>query len=77
MKGQTRGEAMEVVMKGALTGMAVGGLTSAVVAINKSVMQTLWRFNCPATEITWDMAKAAVEWITQPEYDDDDESNES
>ena len=69
MKG--RGDVMDVVIKGALTGMAVGGLTSAVVAINQTVVQTLWRFNCLAADITWGMVKVAVEWITPP----DDEPN--
>ena len=41
MEDQTRGEAMETLMKGALAGIAIEGFTSVVVAINKSVMQTL------------------------------------
>ena len=62
-------------MKGALMGIAAGGLTSAVVAINQTVVQTLWRLNCLAAEIVWTMAKVTVKWAT-PE-DDDDDPNES
>ena len=77
IEDQTRGEVMKTVLKGALAGIAIGGLTSAVVEINKSVMQTLWRFNCLAAETAWVMAKSSVEWITQTEDEDEDETNES
>ena len=74
MEDQTRGEAMETIMKGALAGIAIGGFTSAMVAINKSVMQTLWRFNYLAAETAWVMAKSSAEWITQTEDEDEDDS---
>ena len=76
MEDQTRGEVMEGLMKGALAGIAIGGFTFAVVAINKSVMQTLWRFNCLAAETAWVMAKSSVEWVTQTEDDDDDDDED-
>ena len=59
------------VTKGALIGLAAGGLTSAVIAINKTVLQALWRWNYLAAEIVWIMA---VEWV-KPEDDDDDDEN--
>ena len=39
------------VIKGAIIGLAAGGLTSAVIAINKTVLQTLWWFNRSAVEL--------------------------
>ena len=57
------------VMKGALMGLAAGGLTSAVIAMNKTALQTLWRLNCLAAEIVWTMALVSVEWA-KPEDDD-------
>ena len=64
MKDITRGEVMEAVMKGALMGIAVGGLTSAVVAINKTVVQKLLEFNCIAVGIVVGMAKVTVRLVT-------------
>ena len=63
-------------MKGALAGIAIGGFTSTVFTINKTVVQTLWRFNCLAADTTWVMTKSAVEWITQIEDDEDDEDDD-
>ena len=57
------------VMKGAIMGLAVGGLTSAVIAINKTALQTLWRLNCLAVELVWTMALVTVE-LVKPEDDD-------
>ena len=68
---------MKTIMKGALAGIAIGGFTSAVVAINKSVMQTLWRFNCLAVETVWVMAKSSAEWVTQTEDDEDEDEDNS
>ena len=73
-------EDMKPIMKGALAGLAIGGFTSVVVAINKSVMQTLWWFNCLAVEKVLVMAKSSVEWIKEIEDDEDEgasETNES
>ena len=74
MKGLTQREAMVAVLKEALMGLAIGGLTSVVVDINKSVMQTLWQFNCLAAKTAWGMTKATIEWSAQTEDEDDDES---
>ena len=76
MEDLTRGEAMETLMKGALAGIAIGGFASAVVAINKTVVQTLWRFNGLAAKAIWVMAKSSVEWATQTDDDDDDEDED-
>ena len=51
------------IMKGVVIGLAAGGLTSAVIAINKTALQTLWRLNCLAAEIVWTMALVTVEWV--------------
>ena len=59
------------VMKGVVMGLAAGGLTSAVIAINKTVLQTLWRLNYLAAEIVGTMALVTIEWV-KPEDDDDD-----
>ena len=75
MEDQTRGAAMETIMKAALAGIAIGGFTSAVVAINKTVVQTLWRFNYLAAQTAWVMAKSSVEWVTQIEDEDEDEDD--
>ena len=48
------------VMKGALMGLAAGGLASAVIAMNKMAFQTLWLMNCITTEIVWDMVLMSV-----------------
>ena len=67
---------METIMNGTLAGFALGGLTVAVVEINTTVVQTLWRFNCLAAKTYCGMAKLAVEWITQTEDDDDDDDDD-
>ena len=72
MKDLTQGEVMVAVLKGALMGLAIGGLTSMVVDTNKRVLQTLWQFNCLAAKTAWGMTKATIEWSAQTE--DDDES---
>ena len=50
------------VMKGALMDLAAGGLTSAVIAINKTALQTLWRLKCLAAEIVWTTSSSQPSW---------------
>ena len=64
-------------MKGALAGIAIGGFTSAVVTINKTIVQTLWRFNCLAAQTARVVAKLSIEWVTQTEYDEDEDNDDS
>ena len=54
-----------------LLGLAPGGLTSMVFAINKTALQTLWRLNCLAAQIVWHLIPVTGEWV-KPEDDDDD-----
>ena len=77
MEDLTRGEVMEALMKGALAGIAIGGFTSAVVTINKTIVQTLWRFNCLAAQTARVVAKLSIEWVTQTEYDEDEDNDDS
>ena len=81
MKDLTRGKVMETAMKGALTGIAIGGLTCAVIDANIIASKALWRFNCLAAETVWVMAKATAEWVVpegddEDEYDDEDEHDD-
>ena len=39
------------VMNGVLFGLAIGGLTAAVIEINKTALKTLWWFNCLAADL--------------------------
>ena len=55
------------VIKGALIGFAVRGLTVSVIAINKTALQTLWRFNCMAAEMVWTISLLALEWVEREE----------
>ena len=66
---------MRPVMKGALVGLALRGLTYGMVAINKTVIHTLSEFNAIAVG----MAVGLVRWITSTKGDDNDDSepNES
>ena len=43
------------VINGVLFGLAVGGLTAAVIEINKTALQTLWWFNCLVAELVGDL----------------------
>ena len=43
------------VMNGVLFGLAVGGLTAAMIEINKTVLRTLWWFNCLVAEVVGDL----------------------
>ena len=58
---------MENIVRGALAGIAIGGLAAAVVGANRITMQALWHFNCLAAEIAWVMAKAPLEQIIREE----------
>ena len=51
---------MEDLIRGAIAGIAVGGLAAAVVEANKITAQALWRFNCLAAETAWVMFKAPL-----------------
>ena len=52
---------MEDLIRGAIAGIAVGGLAAAVVEANKIAAQSLWRFNCLVAETAWVMFKAPLE----------------
>ena len=52
---------MEAIARGALVGIAFGGFAAAVVEANSLIVQALWRFNCLAAEIAWDIANAPLE----------------
>ena len=67
----------QTAIKGAFMGIAVGGLTSAVIDANIMVAKALWRFNCLAAETVWVLAKATAEWIVPEDEYEDDEPNES
>ena len=58
---------MKNIVRGALAGIAIGGLAAAVVGANRITMQALWHFNCLAAEIAWVMAKAPLEQIIREE----------
>ena len=67
----------QTAIKGALMGIAVGGLTSAVIDANIIAAKALWRFNCLAAETVWVLAKATVEWVVpEDEYEDKDEDED-
>ena len=62
MKDLTQREAVVAVLKGALMGLAIGGLTSAVVDMS--------------AKTAWGMTKATIEWAAE-DYKDDDDDDEA
>ena len=59
---------MEDIVRGALAGIAIGGLVAAVVEANRIALQAIGRFNYLALDISGVMAKAALEHIKWQRY---------
>ena len=78
---------MEDLMRGALTGIVVGGFAAVVIDANIIAAKALWRLNYLAAETAWDIFKAPFERVIdrelqrqrrpQTENEDNSEPNES
>ena len=54
-------------MRGALTGIVVGGFAAVVIDANIIAVKALWRLNCLAAETAWDIFKAPLERVIHRE----------
>ena len=56
---------MKGLLKPFVTGFVIGGFAPVAIEFNKIVLKTLWRFNCTAAEIAWDMFRGHREQLQQ------------